>query len=232
VAGDQVLGFDVARNQQAGLGGKDVKVAESLKVISGNEQEQKRTALINSFKYVSAWFYEYWKKTVSFTRTIWNIPIDEKMILPASAILFYIAKQVFNLFSWTNLLSREWVGNLGKKAQTMAATALGSVDKLNLPPPRKRSPMAMCNAMWDPYVTVGNFGPTLDPKNRINRTTSRSPDPAMTIPRERTRMQRVCSTVACPANSATDRLEIACRLSVIWCNTYLKKSKLFRFFWF
>jgi hypothetical protein len=83
--------------------------------------------------------------------------------------------------------------------------------------------MAMCNAMWDPYVTVGNFGPTLDPKNRISRTTSRSPDPAMTIPRERTRMQRVCSTVACPANSATDRFEIACKLSVIWCKTYLKK---------
>jgi hypothetical protein len=43
VAGDQVLGFNVARNQQAGLGGKYVKVAESLKVISGNDQEQKLT---------------------------------------------------------------------------------------------------------------------------------------------------------------------------------------------
>ena len=35
VAGDQVLRLDVARDQKAGLGCKDVQVTESLKVIPG-----------------------------------------------------------------------------------------------------------------------------------------------------------------------------------------------------
>ena len=79
------------------------------------------------------------------------------------------------------LLSLECVGNFGKKAANIAATDSGLVFRVYRPPPRKRSPKDMCKAMCDPYVTVECLlGPTLDLRNLTKRITSRSPEPAMT----------------------------------------------------
>lgn len=99
--------------------------------------------------------------------------------------LVYFSLTAFILlkFGWVisgvYLLSLLWVGYLGKKAQRRAATAGGEVLRVYLPPPRNSSPIAMCVARCEPYVTVG--WPTRECRKRHNRITSRSPDPAITL---------------------------------------------------
>ena len=114
-----------------------------------------------------------------------------------------IPKSTKNYFNWCTVLQTTWPGKKASNSfQSVNSACSNTLIRKNvsqqylidpkkryswfsfwatyLPPPRKRSPVAMEWAMWDPYMAPPYCCPTRFRRNRQMRNTSRSPVPDIT----------------------------------------------------